>query len=409
MISKIAFKNYKLFKQKQELKLRPMTILIGKNNTGKSAILKLMPLLESSLSGKHEEPINLREIDVHVADYPKELIYGKAIRGLEFEIYYKKSAEGENRLNITLFADDNKFHIEKWELNENLKLFKEENHFLDISENQWKPDFKGFRLELLLNADSDKASGDVPSEQPTEKDLFTDFISGVRDEAKSNYLYEGIQFDKSGLKGENLYHFLIEDSQTTDKKYFNEISDWVKEKFEGWELKIEYDGYRKDLPALIFLEKDHLRVNLSQTGIGISQILPLIIRSYKPCEKETLIIVEEPEGHLHPYAHAQIAQLFSDSLKLDKNKRYLIETHSQNFVLRIRRLIAEGIISSNDIGIYYVDYDEQANASELKEIRIDERGGVEWWPDGVFGESVIEARKIYNAQVNDLRNVDKNI
>ncbi len=76
--------------------------------------------------------------------------------------------------------------------------------------------------------------------------------------------------------------------------------------------------------------------------MGISQVLPLIIRAYKPCEKETCIIIEEPESHLHPYAHAQLAQLYFDSLALDRNKKYLFETHSQNFVLRMRRLVAEG-------------------------------------------------------------------
>lgn len=55
----------------------------------------------------------------------------------------------------------------------------------------------------------------------------------------------------------------------------------------------------------------------------------------------TLIVVEEPETHLHPAAHGDLAERFVDSFIEDSNKRYLIETHSQNFVLRLRRLIAE--------------------------------------------------------------------
>ncbi len=184
------------------------------------------------------------------------------------------------------------------------------------------------------------------------------------------------------------------------------ISDWIKQHFEGWELRVDYDGHRKDLPARISLENDKVKVNLSQTGTGIAQSLPLVIRAYKPCDKETLIIVEEPESHLHPYAHAELAQLFFDSTQLDKNKKYLFETHSQNFVLRMRRLVAEGKMKPEDLAIYYVDYNEKEYLSELKPIIVNADGSVEWWPDGVFGETVIEARAIMSANVNDMRNVD---
>jgi predicted ATPase len=399
MVTKIRFKNFKLFKEWQELEIKPITILIGKNNTGKTAVLKLLPMLESCLSGKFEEPINMSAGDIRIADFPKELIYGKANRGLEFEIY-----ENEQRsLKIKLFAENQYFKIENWSWNDELSLFLEDDFYIDEEERSVSPSFRGFKLTSMTSESGDELK--VPSDQFTNKDIVTDYISGIREEALSNYPFEGKFYEKSGAKGENLYQFLIEDSQTTDKKSFTKISDWIKEKFEGWELKIEYDGYRRELPALIFLKKGNLEINFSQTGTGISQVLPLIIRAYKPCEKETLIIFEEPEGHLHPYAHAQIAQLLFDSLALDSNKRYLIETHSQNFILRMRRLVAEGKLSPDDLKIYYVDYDEDLNFSRLQEIKVDSGGGVDHWPDGVFGESVLEARAIMNANINDLRNV----
>lgn len=410
MITQISFKNFRLFKDKQTIELKPITLLIGKNNTGKSAVLKLMPLIESCLGGKSKEPIDLISSDVLIADFPKEIIYGKANRGLEFDIYKKPTINSKEKdLKITLFADDDDFKIEKWSFNNEIALHSDDDVFIDSHNNILKASFRGFRLDSLVNIKNGNHQIAPPINQLDEYDLFVDFISGIRQEARTNYPYEGKNYEKSGLKGENLYQFLIENSQTTDRKYFNLISEWIREKFEGWELKIEYDGYRKELPALIFLEKGHLKINFSQTGMGISQILPLIIRAYKPCNQETLIVLEEPESHLHPYAHAQIAQLLFESLNLDKKKNYLIETHSQNFILRMRRLVAEGILSPNDLKIYYVDYNENANMSQLKEIKVDERGGVNWWPEGIFGETVLEARKIYNAQINDLRNnVGKN-
>ena len=148
-----------------------------------------------------------------------------------------------------------------------------------------------------------------------------------------------------------------------------------------------------------YLEKGNLKINISQVGMGISQVLPLIIRAYKPCDSETLIIVEEPESHLHPYAHAEVAQLFCDSLSIDKNKKYLIETHSQNFVLRIRRLIAEKKLNPNDLALYYVDFNEENNESELKRIIVSDTGKVDFWPEGIFSESLEETIGIRTAQI----------
>jgi predicted ATPase len=72
----------------------------------------------------------------------------------------------------------------------------------------------------------------------------------------------------------------------------------------------------------------------------------------------------------------------------------------------MRRLVAEGNLSLNDLMIYYVDYDETLNCSNLKKIEVNADGSVNWWPEGIFGEAVTEARAIMNANINDLRNVD---
>lgn len=60
MIKKISFANFKVFKAKQTILLKPLTILIGKNNTGKSAIIKLPTLIAGSLSGRFAAPLNWR-------------------------------------------------------------------------------------------------------------------------------------------------------------------------------------------------------------------------------------------------------------------------------------------------------------------------------------------------------------
>ena len=403
MISQINFRNYKLFKKKQILEIKPLTILIGKNNTGKSAILKLPTLLEGSLSGRFSQPFELINNDVKIANEYKDIVYGRNNREVEFEILQKKhisDIEYDN-LKVEIFIDENKPIIENWNCNNIFDLTKlDENNYQNKKINKVQETFfEGINLNSIEFVDDL-----LPKEDFFPLPNFvlnTDFIGAIRQEALKHYEYSSNISEKSGIDGSKLYDFLIDDYMSTDKKYFSQISNFIKNKFEGWELSIEVDGGRKDKPAIIYLENKNLKINVSQVGMGISQVLPLIIRAYKPCDAKTLIIVEEPESHLHPFAHAQIAQLFFDSLLIDKNKKYLIETHSQNFVLRLRRLIAEGKLVPDDLALYYVDFNEENNESELKRIIIDENGNVDYWPEGIFSESLDETIGIRTAQIDN--------
>jgi predicted ATPase len=403
MISQINFRNYKLFKKKQILEIKPLTILIGKNNTGKSAILKLPTLLEGSLSGRFSQPFELINNDVKIANEYKDIVYGRNNREVEFEILQKKhisDIEFDN-LRVEIFIDENKPIIENWNCNNIFDLTKlDENNYQNKKINKVQETFfEGINLNSIEFVDDL-----LPKEDFFPLPNFvlnTDFIGAIRQEALKHYEYSSNISEKSGIDGSKLYDFLIDDYMSTDKKYFSQISNFIKNKFEGWELSIEVDGGRKDKPAIIYLENKNLKINVSQVGMGISQVLPLIIRAYKPCDAKTLIIVEEPESHLHPFAHAQIAQLFFDSLLIDKNKKYLIETHSQNFVLRLRRLIAEGKLVPDDLALYYVDFNEENNESELKRIIIDENGNVDYWPEGIFSESLDETIGIRTAQIDN--------
>jgi predicted ATPase len=411
MINKISFKNYKLFKEKQTLELKPITILIGKNNSGKSAVLKLMTLIEGALDGKSDNVFELKNDDVSSGDKYKDLIYGKFGRAIELELFQDDVfMEKVDVLNVAVSVDvdANLPVLENWSLKELLKDINEKqlvnfqridrNTYLnEVDDAEYFCEFNGIYLANYFYKEKPDSSGTI-YKIPFFK---TDFIGSIREKSKQDYRLNPVN-TKSHPDGRYLYDFLIRDYLTTDKKYFCKISEWIKTKFQGWELYIDVDSE----PYHIELRRGKLYVNLTETGMGIGQSLPLIIRAYKPCDEETLIIIEEPESHLHPFAHSQLAQLFAESIKEDRNKKYLIETHSQNFILRLRRLVAEGYLNENDLGIYYVEFNEESNEGNLSEIKVDDGGGVDWWPDTIFSETSVETRAIYNAQLNDLRNVD---
>ncbi len=84
-----------------------------------------------------------------------------------------------------------------------------------------------------------------------------------------------------------------------------------------------------------------------------------------------------------------------DSFKNNHN-RFIIETHSENLILRIRRRIAEGKFSHNDVIVYWVD--DSTYSKNVRPITFDKDGDIEsFWPEGIFSESFYEMAQIDKA------------
>jgi predicted ATPase len=373
MISTIKFKNYKPFKSLQILDLKPITILIGKNSSGKSAVLKLPSLIENSLSGSFQEPLLLSNNGIEHGGEFKDLVYSRQYAGL-LEISLENDIE---QLNIVIGSNQS---------SNNLEIFS------------WKLD------DFEIDTSKEIFSGFLATSKKIQTlSLNINYISSCRDGLERYFGKDSKTYDAVGIKGEYVYSILIEDGLTTPQNIIKQVSKFYHENFEGWGIR-----FNKDLvtpPYQIELESGNLRINLKEVGLGMIHALPLVVTALMPAKQETLIVIEEPELHLHPAAHGNLAQLFADSLS-DTNKRYLIETHSQNFVLRLRRLIAQGDLDKEKVVIYYADFDEKTAESTLTRIDIDEQGkpinhktGEIYWPENVFSETLDETRAIRTAQL----------
>lgn len=126
-------------------------------------------------------------------------------------------------------------------------------------------------------------------------------------------------------------------------------------------------------------------VNLLDSGAGIAQALPLVVAVRLAEAQPSLFCIEQPELHLHPRAHVAIAELLLDRVVQRPSTRLIVETHSDVLVLRVRRAIAAGDLAPRDVRIYFVDEDS-AEGSRVQEIELDERATPRWWPKDVFGE-----------------------
>ncbi|MCT3662505.1 DUF3696 domain-containing protein [Elizabethkingia anophelis] len=369
MIDKIEVSNYKIFKNKQIINLKPITILFGKNNTGKSALMKLPVLISESLNG---HPIKWSYIINNNSNDIVEL--GKSFE----DLIYNKSNIGTLNLRF-----ENVTHSVSFSYNEN-------ENFLELKCNDI----------FLSNLDRIKGLDDIPESEVFNFNI--DFIDSIRVEGEANYYYLKEAFNSIGVKGQNAYQILIEDF-LNEKSLINSVSDWYSENFEGWKLDVLENKNVTGNDYEIVIMRNNIPINLKQTGQGIQQVLPLVTRAYLKCDKKTQIIIQEPETHLHPAAHGNLAELFVSSL-VDENKKYLIETHSENFILRLRALIANNKLSNDDLGLYYVDYIKEKGESIVREIEIDEFGNIKNndWPDGVFNETLDEIEKIIEGQSKEV-------
>ncbi|MFN5772160.1 AAA family ATPase, partial [Flavobacterium sp.] len=122
MVSKIRFKNFKLFKNWQELEIKPITILIGKNNSGKTAVLKLPIIISEGLKGNINEAVKLEFDEIKLGSEYSDLVYNRKILPGEFlELEISNSQEdsifAELNLKVSLPNDMIKEKSEIFEWN----------------------------------------------------------------------------------------------------------------------------------------------------------------------------------------------------------------------------------------------------------------------------------------------------
>lgn len=122
-------------------------------------------------------------------------------------------------------------------------------------------------------------------------------------------------------------------------------------------------------------------------GIGISQVLPVLVMAYG--SKGKLLAMEQPEIHLHPALQAELGDVFIEAALGERENTFILETHSEPLILRLMRRIREGKISHEDVGVVFVE--PLTRGSRFIELRIDEDGDfIDDWPGGFFEESFHE-------------------
>jgi predicted ATPase len=168
------------------------------------------------------------------------------------------------------------------------------------------------------------------------------------------------------------------------------LNAWVRHLGVAHELQIEVAGQSGVSWQVVHLKGDR-PLPLTAVGVGVSQILPILVMGLL-ASSGTLLLVEQPELHLHPKVQALLGDFFVGLAKC--GKQCLIETHSENLVSQLRyHIVQAGGMEKSDCMIYFVDQDELGSA-KFEPVEISAQGNILNWPDGFFDETILQEGRI---------------
>lgn len=224
----------------------------------------------------------------------------------------------------------------------------------------------------------------------TKEELLTDFL-----QMPPNYAFTDERLDEiAGLVSQQLPYLGVE-------------SDLLIQRSEG----------KNGTPAIysIVLRDKITKAchNVADVGFGISQIVPVIMTLDLSIDRE-LVIIEQPEIHLHPRSQARFSNIlvggpFKESeddqqkgaksmVRRIQSTNRIVETHSEHLVRGIQILVAKGEIKSEEVAIYFVSKDRDG-VSTAKLMPLDERGFfVEKWPEGFFDQTYLQSVELMSAR-----------
>ena len=144
--------------------------------------------------------------------------------------------------------------------------------------------------------------------------------------------------------------------------------------------------------------RNRLPVRVPDAGVGISQILPVVVAALDPC-RPGVTAIEQPELHLHPRIQVELGDLFASQAA--KGGTFLIETHSEHLLLRFMKRMRQTYdgtlgngnprVRPEDIAVYFVEIDPDGTETLIREMPLNQRGElVKAWPGGFFEEDLHE-------------------
>lgn len=425
MLTEMQMRGFKSWANTGKLSLAPLTVFFGANSSGKSSLLQMLLLLKQTAESR-DRGLVLRtnaEKDgyVNLGTVP-DLIH-RDDKEVEFHLQWQlpepiqlPSIEGTERsidslgFQTQIYSDGDTVYVERMRY-ESQGLFaemkrrsNEEGYEIEVKVNGKKlskrrgrpfsyvsPPVKcyGFSDEALHYYQESEFLSDLTLafERLFQK-IF--YLGPLREYPQRIYTWAGEKPSDVGLKGDQAIPALL--AAKDQRVYPGKRRTTLERRIAEWLVKLGMAASFETKPLVNrgFQYEVRIRrttssplVPITDLGFGVSQVLPVLVLCYYAPEGAT-IILEQPEIHLHPSVQAGLADVFLDAIK-ERRLQLIIESHSEHFLRRLQRRVAEEKIASTDTAIYFCELDEEG-VSQISKLEMNLFGEIANWPKDFFGD-----------------------
>ncbi|MGL5830118.1 MAG: AAA family ATPase [Angustibacter sp.] len=355
MITAIECSGYRTYLYPTRVSLRRLNVLFGRNNSGKTTLLRLPAFACESLRDE-----NLLALST------SETRFGASFRDIA------SAGSGHPDLEFAIHTDRESFA--RVHLQEVSSLYHEEVVLSDFDSH-----LESFQRPVLqgMGSFSKSERERIHSVSRSVAEDVGEIVHVTSNHRSVRPNYETRDPDVH-VASDSPYLF------QSSRELRAAVRDWFEAHL-GVALDVDASRYTFSLTG----DDGRGEVNFANMGRGTQAAFFVVVpflAARLGLSQPGLMIVEEPEAHLHPAAHASLAHLM---LTAPTSVQVVTETHSETFILRLRRLIGEGVLDRGELSLLYFE-----GGSPPREVGLDKNGAVEWWPSGVFEEDVEEARKL---------------
>lgn len=439
MIENLRIRNFKAWRDTGDIRMAPLTVFFGTNSSGKTSLHQLLLLLkQTAQSSDRKRVLHLgdRTTLVDLGSFSDVIFKHETKNLLKFELRWstpslitvKDSYGGDS------FASSNVAFEAGIAQGSKDRLHVDSMRF-DLGD----PDHGGLQVRMIRQAKGDKfnftAEGYHIVHQPGRQwplpppihfygfpdeavayyqntgfvaDLTlqieallgaTYYMGPLREYPERLYTWSGEVPEHAGIKGERAVEALLAGSDRgfnfKPKQRIRQLQEvvarWLKEMqlIDSFEVK-RIAKNRKEYEVLVQTRRNTPRVKITDVGFGVSQVLPVIVECfYVPAH--SIVIFEQPEIHLHPRVQADLADLFIDAIharegSVERGIQLIVESHSEHFLRRLQRRIAEERVSNEEVALYFCE--PKSNGASIRALDTDLFGNIHNWPQHFFGDEM---------------------
>jgi predicted ATPase len=421
MITEISLQNFKIFKDKTTFPLNKLNLLTGVNGGGKSTLLQSLLLMRQSI--EHDE----RTTNIIFNGSCVELGTFMDVKNLEtsrkeaivfefkIEGSYSKNKIWNGKLQYYLIPDNSSdsYNSKIDVISISTSYFAEREVYPESSDfdiyllnlipfdrNYRKEEF-GYDFENLFFIETEENNEEKFDNAVNFHKIH--YIAADRIGPKSYYEKTTLgKFPNVGPRGEHTANILyrFEDDLVNDKLYLGndaktlmqQTEEWLKKILGGAKLELKGKDREHTVLNLLFNTQDSEgRYRPSNVGFGYTYILPIVVSGLIAKEGE-ILIVENPEAHLHPKAQSELTKFLA--LVASCGVQVFIESHSEHVLnaIRVATLQKEIDIKNDEVSVLYFQNDKKEPFVHLE---IDEKGKIDNWVDGFFDQQELDLGEIF--------------